>query len=105
MTASKNDKPKSREIQEKDLKPLAWAAYIVMGVLALVISLQDPSILRAAYAKSDAHRAAMDRCSVEAKQKIHTRMEEGEFTVYGSFIRMPGVQLRCLWREGDSPKA
>ncbi|MCT4656286.1 MAG: hypothetical protein N4A65_10785 [Cohaesibacter sp.] len=100
---AENKKPK-RELKEGDLKPIAWAAYILMGVLSIVIALQDPGILRAAYAKSDAHRAAMDQCSREAKEKLHTRMEEGEFTVYGSFIRMPGAQLRCLWREGEGPK-
>ncbi|MCV6546851.1 MAG: hypothetical protein OIF56_06135 [Cohaesibacter sp.] len=96
MTQTGKTKGKKRDLQEKDLKPIAWAAYIIMGILALVISLQDPSILRAAFAKSEAHRAQMDQCSVEAKEKIHARMQEGEFTLYGSFIRMPGVQLRCL---------
>lgn len=87
---------KQRDIKESDLKPIAWAAYILMGVLALVIALQDPTVLRAAVAKSDAHRDALDLCAKQAKEKLHERMQEGEFTLYGSFIRTPGVQLRCL---------
>ncbi len=89
-------KPAKRDIKESDLKVIAWAGYIVMGVLALVIALQDPSVLRAAVAENEAHRAALDACSQKAKEDLHARMQEGEFTLYGSFIRMPGVQLKCL---------
>ena len=88
------DKKKNKV--ESNVRIIAWTAYILMGVAAVVIALQDPVILRAFYAEDDAHRAAMDECSKNAREAIHERMLEGEFTLYGSFIRTPGAQLKCL---------
>lgn len=81
---------------EGGIRVVAWSAYIFMAVLAIVIALQDPVILRAFYAENDAHREKLDTCSRDAREGIHERMKAGEFTLYGSFIRTPGAQLRCL---------
>lgn len=81
---------------EGGIRVVAWSAYIFMGVLALVIALQDPVLLRAYYAENEDHREKLDACALKAREAIHERMQAGEFTLYGSFIRTPGAQLRCL---------
>jgi len=99
QTKLADDKAREDEQAKKlegGIRVVAWSAYIFMAVLAIVIALQDPVILRAFYAEDDAHRAKLDACSLEARQTIQERMQAGEFTLYGSFIRTPGAQLRCL---------